>query len=54
MLADALARVLGDLSLRAALTARGRRLYEERFSAEPFIAAMRDTYAELTGLIAVT
>jgi glycosyltransferase involved in cell wall biosynthesis len=46
-LADALARVLGDESLRMALAARGRRLYEERFSPAPFVAALRATYAEL-------
>jgi glycosyltransferase involved in cell wall biosynthesis len=45
-LADALARVLEDPPLRAALAAHGRRLYEERFSPGPFIAALRDTYAE--------
>lgn len=48
-LAGALARVLDDPPLRAALAAHGRQLYEERFSPEPFIAALRDTYADVTG-----
>ncbi len=47
LLADALARVLGDPRLRDALSARGHALHRERFSPERFVAAMRDTYAEV-------
>jgi glycosyltransferase involved in cell wall biosynthesis len=46
-LRDALAGLIGDSSLRSALAARGRELFEERFSAGPFVAALRDVYAEL-------
>jgi glycosyltransferase involved in cell wall biosynthesis len=46
-LRDALARLLGDSSLRAALAARGRDLFEERFSAGRFVGALRDVYIEL-------
>ncbi len=46
-LRDALARLLRDASLRDALAARGRELFEERFSADRFVVALRDVYAEL-------
>jgi glycosyltransferase involved in cell wall biosynthesis len=43
----ALAGLLGDASARAALGARARNLYERRFSAESFTAALGKTYARL-------
>jgi len=43
----ALAGLLGDASARAALGARARNLYERRFSAEPFTAALGEAYARL-------
>jgi glycosyltransferase involved in cell wall biosynthesis len=46
-LAEALTRVMGDSALRATLAGRSRRLYNERFAAGPFVAALRQTYAEL-------
>lgn len=42
-----LAGLLGDASARAALGARARNLYERRFSAEPFTAALGTAYARL-------
>jgi glycogen(starch) synthase len=51
-LADALSRMLDDPPLRAALAARGRRLFEERFSPEPFVTALRDIYAEVVAVLA--
>jgi glycosyltransferase involved in cell wall biosynthesis len=46
-LAGALARLAGDAELRARLAAAGRRLFEERFAAEPFAAALGAAYAGL-------
>jgi glycosyltransferase involved in cell wall biosynthesis len=43
----ALARVLGDSTLRATLGRAARSLYEERFAAGGFVEALRSTYAEL-------
>jgi glycosyltransferase involved in cell wall biosynthesis len=44
-LQDALARLLRDVDARAALAARSRALYEERFSADAFTAALGEVYA---------
>jgi len=33
--------------LRADLSARGRERFDERFSADTFVTALRDVYAEL-------
>jgi glycosyltransferase involved in cell wall biosynthesis len=46
-LRNALARLIGDPGLRAALAACGRERFEERFSAGPVVAALRDVDAEL-------
>jgi len=46
-LCDALARLIGDPQLRADLSARGRERFDERFSADTFVTALRDVYAEL-------
>lgn len=46
-LTDALGRVLADSSLRSRLGSQARAIYEQRFSAEVFVDALRDTYAEL-------
>jgi glycosyltransferase involved in cell wall biosynthesis len=46
-LQDALARVLSDASLRSRLGSRARSIFEQRFSAQGFAAALRDTYADL-------
>jgi glycosyltransferase involved in cell wall biosynthesis len=46
-LRDALARVLGDAGLRAELAARGRELFSDRFSADTFVAALRNVYADV-------
>jgi glycosyltransferase involved in cell wall biosynthesis len=46
-LADALGRLLTDAMLRESLGERARLVYERRFSAEAFVEALRDTYAEL-------
>ena len=47
-LAQALARLLEDGSLRRRLAARGRAVYESRFSAEVFAASLDAVYNELT------
>jgi glycosyltransferase involved in cell wall biosynthesis len=44
-LQDALARLLRDADVRAVLAVRSRALYEERFSADAFTAALGDVYA---------
>jgi glycosyltransferase involved in cell wall biosynthesis len=46
-LRDALARLLGDAGLRDELATRARGLFEQRFSATRFVAALGDVYAEL-------
>jgi glycosyltransferase involved in cell wall biosynthesis len=46
-LRDALAALIGDPGRRTELAARGRALFEERFSADTFVPALRDVYAEL-------
>ena len=46
-LAGAVARLLGDSSLRRRLGARAREVFEERFSAERFTASLAGLYAEL-------
>lgn len=46
-LAGALARLLGDPALRRRLAASGRRRFEERFSADVFVAALGQVYGEL-------
>jgi glycosyltransferase involved in cell wall biosynthesis len=46
-LAGAIGRLLRDSELQARLGANGRRLHRERFSAEGFVGALGDTYAEL-------
>ena len=46
-LAEALARLLADRRLRTTLATRGHRLYQDRFSHDAFVTALRDTYAEL-------
>ena len=46
-LRDTLARLLADPSLRRRLARGARKTYERKFSAAPFIAALRATYAEL-------
>jgi glycosyltransferase involved in cell wall biosynthesis len=43
-LAAALCRVLSDAHLRRRLGARGRATFESRFSAAPFVEALRETY----------
>jgi glycosyltransferase involved in cell wall biosynthesis len=45
--ADALDRVAADLALRAQLADAGRRLFAERFAAEPFAASVGTAYREL-------
>lgn len=46
-LATALARVLADADLRRRLARRGHAVFESRFSADAFAAALREAYAEL-------
>jgi glycosyltransferase involved in cell wall biosynthesis len=46
-LAEAIERLIGNPTLRKEIAKRGRRTFEMRFSAEPFTAALRRTYAEL-------
>ena len=46
-LADAIKQFIGNATLRREIAARGRRIFETRFSAELFSAALRQTYAEL-------
>ena len=46
-LAGAVATLLRDSSLRRRLGARGREVFEERFSAEGFTASLAGLYAEL-------
>jgi glycosyltransferase involved in cell wall biosynthesis len=46
-LAAALARLAGDGELRARLAGAGRRLFAERFAAEPFAAAVGAAYSRL-------
>ncbi len=46
-LASALARLLGDGTLRRRLAEGARRLFEQRFSAEAFTSRLRAVYAEL-------
>jgi glycosyltransferase involved in cell wall biosynthesis len=48
-LRDALTRLLADAGLRGELATRGRGLFEQRFSAGRFAAALGDVYAELCG-----
>jgi glycosyltransferase involved in cell wall biosynthesis len=43
----ALGKLLADAELRAELGAAARARHAERFSADPFVAALRDTYADL-------
>jgi glycosyltransferase involved in cell wall biosynthesis len=50
-LAGALARLLGDAGLRRRLGAAARKVFEERFSAGAFAAALGQVYAEL-GVVA--
>jgi glycosyltransferase involved in cell wall biosynthesis len=50
-LAGALARLLGDATLRRRLAAGARAVFEERFSADAFAAALGRVYAEL-GIVA--
>jgi glycosyltransferase involved in cell wall biosynthesis len=45
--ASALARLLGDAALRGAMGATGRRTYEARFTAEPWILRTRALYDEI-------
>jgi len=49
-LQDALARLLRDADARAALAVRSRALYEERFSADVFTAALGEVYARAVTL----
>jgi glycosyltransferase involved in cell wall biosynthesis len=44
---DALARLLTDEPLRARLAARARQVYEERFTADRFVAGLAAVYGEL-------
>jgi glycosyltransferase involved in cell wall biosynthesis len=46
-LAEAIEQLIGNATLRSEIAERGRRTFETRFSAEPFTAALRQTYAEL-------
>lgn len=46
-LAGAIERLLSNATLRREIAQRGRRVFETRFSAEFFVAALRQTYAEL-------
>jgi glycosyltransferase involved in cell wall biosynthesis len=46
-LTHAIERLLGDAGLRGRLQRRARETYVEKFSAEKFIAALSDLYAEL-------
>jgi glycosyltransferase involved in cell wall biosynthesis len=46
-LADALAALVADPERRARLASAGRRRFEERFGAEPFVAALAAAYAEV-------
>jgi glycosyltransferase involved in cell wall biosynthesis len=46
-LAGAISTLLGDAGLRRRLGARAREVYEERFSAEPFVDALSGLYGEL-------
>jgi glycosyltransferase involved in cell wall biosynthesis len=46
-LKDALARLLTDEPLRARLAARARQVYEERFTANTFVAGLTEVYREL-------
>lgn len=45
--AGALARLLGDAALRRTMGAAGRRTYESRFTAEPWISRTRALYDEI-------
>jgi glycosyltransferase involved in cell wall biosynthesis len=46
-LQDALAHVLTNETLRARLAGRARQVYEEKFTAERFVAGLAEIYAEL-------
>jgi glycosyltransferase involved in cell wall biosynthesis len=46
-LREALTRLIADPDLRAGFAARGRKRFEERFSADTFVTALGDVYAEL-------
>jgi glycosyltransferase involved in cell wall biosynthesis len=46
-LADALAALIADPERRRAMAAAGRRRFEERFAAGPFVAALSSAYADL-------
>lgn len=50
-LARALARLLADAPLRAALARRGRATFESRFGAGSFAEALRQVYEELTAAL---
>jgi glycosyltransferase involved in cell wall biosynthesis len=50
-LARALETVLGDRALRARIAAAGRRRYEERFSADGFVAALAEVWAGARGVV---
>jgi glycosyltransferase involved in cell wall biosynthesis len=46
-LADGIERLLKDEVLREGIANRGHRVFEARFSADAFSAALRRTYAEV-------
>jgi glycosyltransferase involved in cell wall biosynthesis len=46
-LANAIKQLIGNATLRKDIAERGRHSFETRFSADLFIAALRQTYAEL-------